>query len=68
MEKTVSADGTVIAFERLGSGPALVIVAGMLCDRAKMGPTAEELAKYFTVFNYDRRGRGDSGDTAPYAI
>ena len=68
MEKTVSADGTVIAFDRLGSGPALVTVAGMLCDRAKMGPIAEELAKHFTVFNYDRRGRGDSGDTTPYAI
>jgi hypothetical protein len=49
MEKTVSADGTVIAYDRLGSGPALVIVAGMLCDRAKMGPIAEELAKHFTV-------------------
>jgi pimeloyl-ACP methyl ester carboxylesterase len=39
-----------------------------MCDRALMRPTAEELAKHFTVFNYDRRGRGDSGDTAPYAV
>ena len=39
-----------------------------MCDRALMRPTAEELAKHFTVFNYDRRGRGDSRDTAPYAV
>ncbi|WP_433167034.1 alpha/beta fold hydrolase [Kribbella sp. CA-247076] len=68
MQKTVSADGTVIAYDRLGSGPALVLVTGLLCDRAKMAPTAEELAKHYTVLNYDRRGRGGSGDTAPYAI
>ncbi|MGH9271846.1 MAG: alpha/beta fold hydrolase, partial [Ilumatobacteraceae bacterium] len=43
-------------------------MGGQLCDRALTRPTAEELAKHFTVFNYDRRGRGDSGDTAPYAI
>ena len=39
-----------------------------MCDRALTGPTAEELAKHFTVLNYDRRGRGDSGDTGPYAV
>jgi pimeloyl-ACP methyl ester carboxylesterase len=43
-------------------------VGGQLADRALTRPTAEELAKHFTVFNYDRRGRGDSGDTAPYAV
>ena len=39
-----------------------------MCDRALTGSTAEELAKHFTVLNYDRRGRGDSGDTGPYAV
>src|SRR5918993_5603294 len=68
METVTSSDGTPIAFERLGDGPPLIVVCGALCDRALMRPTAEELAKRFTVCNYDRRGRGDSRDTAPYAI
>ena len=72
MRKTVaevtSADGTPIAFERLGDGQPVIVVGGATCDRAKTRPTAEELAKHFTVFNYDRRGRGDSGDTAPYTV
>src|SRR5215204_5786027 len=68
MDKVTSRDGTPIAFDRLGDGPPVIVVCGQLCDRALMHPTAEELAKHFTVFNYDRRGRGDSGDTAPYAV
>jgi len=68
MDKVTSSDGTPIAFERLGDGPPVIAVCGAMCDRALMRPTAEELAKYFTVFNYDRRSRGDSGDTAPYAV
>jgi pimeloyl-ACP methyl ester carboxylesterase len=68
METVTSRDGTPIAFERLGDGPPVIAVCGAMCDRALMRPTAEELAKHFTVFNYDRRGRGDSGDPAPYAI
>jgi pimeloyl-ACP methyl ester carboxylesterase len=68
METVTSSDGTTIAFERLGDGPPVIVVCGAMCDRALMRPTAEELAKHFTVFNYDRRGRGDSGDTAPYAV
>ena len=68
MEKVTSRDGTTIAFDRLGEGPPVILVCGAMCDRALMRPTAEELAKRFTVFNYDRRGRGDSGDTAPYAV
>ena len=68
LDKVTSSDGTPIAFERLGDGPPVIVVCGAMCDRALMRPTAEELAKYFTVFNYDRRGRGDSGDTAPYAV
>jgi hypothetical protein len=68
MDKVTSRDGTPIAFDRLGDGPPVIVVCGATCDRALMHPTAEELAKPFTVFNYDRRGRGDSGDTAPYAV
>jgi pimeloyl-ACP methyl ester carboxylesterase len=64
-----SLDGTTIAYERSGSGPPLVLVDGAL-QRRTMGPSrplAEQLAARFTVFAYDRRGRGDSGDTPPYA-
>ncbi len=68
MKRVISADGTSIAYERLGEGEPVVVVGGQLCDRAVTRPTAEELAKHFTVFNYDRRGRGDSGDTLPYAV
>ena len=65
-----SSDGTSIAFERLGEGPVLVLVDGALCYRSfgPMTPLAELLAPDFTVYRYDRRGRGDSGDTAPYAV
>jgi pimeloyl-ACP methyl ester carboxylesterase len=58
-----SSDGTDIAYEVTGTGPALVLVDGALCHRA-MGPSrglAAELASRFTVFAYDRRGRGESG-------
>jgi pimeloyl-ACP methyl ester carboxylesterase len=68
MDEATSSDGTTIAFDRLGDGPPVIVVGGAACHRALTGPTAEELAKHFTVFNYDRRGRGDSGDTAPYAV
>src|ERR1700738_5133020 len=69
MEKVISKDGTAIAFERSGAGPAVILVDGALCSRA-VGPMpklAPLLAGRFTVFMYDRRGRGDSGDTRPYA-
>jgi len=69
--KTVrSKDGTSIAFDQTGQGPPLILVDGALCYRASgpMGPLAKLLAPRFTVFTYDRRGRGDSGDTAPYAV
>ncbi|MFD0905846.1 alpha/beta fold hydrolase [Actinomadura sediminis] len=66
-EHVTSADGTRIAYDRLGDGPPLVLVGGMFCDRRTTGDLAKSLAEHFTVFNYDRRGRGDSGDTAPYA-
>src|SRR5919206_1069950 len=67
-QEIASPDGTTIAYDRLGEGPPVIMVCGAMCDRALMRPTAEELAKHFTVFTYDRRGRGDSGDTAPYTV
>ncbi len=67
MIKVTSADGTRIASDEVGSGPALVLVAGALTPRAAFGPFHQPLGEHFTVFGYDRRGRGDSGDTQPYA-
>jgi len=69
-EYAVSADGTRIAFERTGSGPVVVLVDGALVQR-EVGPArplAGALASRFTAVAYDRRGRGLSGDTAPYAV
>src|SRR5918993_4536841 len=68
MDIVTSSDGPPIAFDRLSDGQPVIVVGGQLCDRALTPPTAEALAKHFTVFNYDRRGRGDSGDTTPYAV
>jgi hypothetical protein len=68
METVTSADGTTIAFDQIGAGPPLVLVAGAACDRAVDARIAEGLAAHFTVLNYDRRGRGDSTDTLPYAV
>ena len=68
METVTSKDGTTIAFDRLGSGPPVVLVCGGSVDRMADAAIAQELASDFTVFNFDRRGRGDSGDTLPYAI
>jgi pimeloyl-ACP methyl ester carboxylesterase len=68
VEKVRSKDGTTIAFDRLGDGPAVIVVGGATCDRTITRPLAEQLAQHFTVINYDRRGRGDSSDTAPYAV
>jgi len=67
---TTSRDGTNIAFTKRGSGPPLIIVDGAFCYREN-GPSTElasRLAQHFTVFTYDRRGRGESGDTAPYTV
>ena len=68
METVTSKDGTSIAFDQSGHGPAIILVAGAFNDRATMVPLAQFLKRHFTVFNYDRRGRGESGDTAPYAV
>ncbi|RBQ18336.1 alpha/beta hydrolase [Spongiactinospora rosea] len=68
MDKVTSADGTPIAFDRIGDGPPVVVVAPALCDRSDTYALAEHLARHHTVINYDRRGRGDSGNTRPYAV
>ncbi|WP_026876732.1 alpha/beta fold hydrolase [Jiangella gansuensis] len=68
MERIESKDGTQIAFDQLGEGPPIIVVAGAACDRGVDAALAGALARHFTVLNYDRRGRGDSGDTQPYAV
>lgn len=68
MKTTTSADGTRIAYDELGAGPPIILVAGAFNDRSTTAPLAEALAPRCTVLNADRRGRGDSGDTAPYAV
>lgn len=70
MRTTLSRDGTKIAYDTAGSGPLLVLVDGALCTR-RIGPgkgLARLLAGHFTVINYDRRGRGDSGDAGAYDV
>jgi pimeloyl-ACP methyl ester carboxylesterase len=68
MDTLTAHDGTRIAFDRIGAGPPIVAVVGAFNDRWTAEPLARFLAPHFTVFTYDRRGRGDSGDTAPYAV
>jgi pimeloyl-ACP methyl ester carboxylesterase len=68
MYKIPSKDGTAIAFDRAGQGPPIVLVVGAFNDRATDAPLAEALQDRFSVITYDRRGRGDSGYTAPYAV
>lgn len=67
--KTVnSKDGTKIAFDQIGNGPVVILVDSALASRTICAKLATLLAKDFTVVNYDRRGRGDSTDTQPYAV
>ena len=68
MSTVISKGGTPIAFDQSGQGPALILVVGAFNDRSTGQPLAALLSEHFTVFNYDRRGRGMSGDTVPYAI
>jgi pimeloyl-ACP methyl ester carboxylesterase len=70
METVISHDGTPIAFDRIGSGPAVVLVGGAFSYRRfpKTVELARRLADRFTVINYDRRGRGDSGNADGYAV
>jgi pimeloyl-ACP methyl ester carboxylesterase len=66
MDTVKSADGTIIAYDHVGDGPPLVVCVGAFCTRHTFVPT-DDLTERFTVYTYDRRGRGDSGDTQPYA-
>jgi pimeloyl-ACP methyl ester carboxylesterase len=70
MATTRSVDGTPISYDRVGSGPAVVLVHGAMTDKSHpmLVSVATALQPWFTVFNYDRRGRGDSGDKQPYAV
>jgi len=68
VQTTTSADGTIIAYEQSGSGAPLVVVGGALNSRHSAAPLVPLLAGDFTVISYDRRGRGDSTDTPPYAV
>ncbi len=68
MRTVTSKDGTTIAFDQVGEGPALIIVGGATVTRQAETSAAAALGQHFTVFAYDRRGRGDSGDTLPYAV
>jgi pimeloyl-ACP methyl ester carboxylesterase len=65
---TVSRDGTSITYERIGEGSPIVMVVGAFNERPTAAPLAEALASCFSCVIYDRRGRGDSGDTLPYAV
>jgi pimeloyl-ACP methyl ester carboxylesterase len=66
MDTVKSDDGTVIAYDRTGEGPALVVSVGAFCTRQSF-VAPEQLRQHFTVVTYDRRGRGDSGDTPPFS-
>lgn len=70
MKNVISKDGTRIAYNKIGAGPPLILVDGAMCysSSGPMGPLASQLSRWFTVYTYDRRGRGESGDTQPYAI
>lgn len=68
MRTTFSADGTKIAFDQTGEGPPVILVVGAFNDRSTGAPLAQALESRFTVLNYDRRGRGRSGDTQPYSV
>ena len=68
MNTVTSAAGTAIAYDRFGSGPPVIMVVAAFNTRSGTEPLARALQEHFTVLNYDRRGRGDSGDTAPYSV
>jgi pimeloyl-ACP methyl ester carboxylesterase len=68
MEKTISKDGTPIAYIKQGNGPPLILVHGAGSIANRWFPIIPALAEHFTVYALERRGRGESGDTEPYAI
>ena len=68
LQHVTSADGTTLAYERHGDGPAVILIGGAAVDRRANAGLVAALATDFAVYNFDRRGRGDSGDTLPYAV
>lgn len=70
MQKVRSKDGTQIAYDQTGQGPAVILVDGAFCHRGfgPMPALAAQLAPHFSAFTYDRRGRGDSSDAVDYAV
>jgi uncharacterized protein YndB with AHSA1/START domain/pimeloyl-ACP methyl ester carboxylesterase len=68
MNTVISKDGTKIAYQKQGAGPAIVLVSSAIADHRDASGLAEQLAAHFTVYNYDRRGRGQSSDNSPYAV
>lgn len=68
MHIVTSRDGTRIAYDKVGKGPAVIVVNGALAERSSNAELAQLLAPHLTVVSYDRRGRGDSGDNQPYAV
>ena len=68
MDSVTSKDGTIITYDKLGQGPAVILVCGGSVDRMSNAELAQLLSPDFTVYNYDRRGRNESGDTPPYAV
>lgn len=68
MQTVTSKDGTKIAYDKMGKGPAVILVGGALAVRSDHAELAQLLSSDFTVYNYDRRGRGDSGDANQYAV
>ncbi|MFJ7074613.1 alpha/beta fold hydrolase [Streptomyces sp. NPDC098781] len=69
MDKNItSADGTSIAYDITGEGPAVILISGAMSTGGTVAPLAVPLSQGFRVVVYDRRGRGESGDTAPYAV
>lgn len=68
MDMVRSADGTQIAFEQRGEGTPVILIGGAVNDRSTVAGLAEVLADTNTTIAYDRRGRGESGDAAPYAV
>jgi len=68
MQHVTSKDGTHIAYEQSGQGPAIIIVGCVLDDHTQQAGLAQLLAEHFTVYNFDRRGHGQSGDNPPYAV
>ncbi len=67
-KKTISTDGTSLAYESTGAGPAVILVSGAMSTGGTVAPLAVPLSRRFRVVAYDRRGRGESGDTAPYSV